>query len=128
MKQLSALDAGFVFSESATCPQHIGSLSIFDPSTAPSGELRYDQVVDLIAKRGHMVPYLRQRLLEVPLNLDFPYWVNLESYDPKFHIRHIAIPAPGNWRQLCDALERIHARPLDRTKPLWELYFHRGAE
>lgn len=75
-----------------------------------------------------MVPYLRQRLIEVPFNADFPYWINEASFDPEFHIRHIALPEPGDWRQLCIQVARIHARPLDRSRPLWEMYVIEGLD
>ena len=126
MKQLSVVDSMFIFNETARCPQHIGGLTIVDPSTALGGKITYNQVLNMIVERSHLAPFLKQRLLEVPWNLDFPYWVNIDDFDPEFHIRHIALPAPGNWQQLCTQVARIHARQLDRSKPLWEIYVIEG--
>jgi diacylglycerol O-acyltransferase len=128
MQQLSALDASFIFNESPTCSQHIGNIGIFDPSTAPNGEVRFKQIMQTMVDRMHLVPLLRQRLIEVPFNADFPYWINEESFDPEFHIRHISLPAPGDWRQLCIQVARIYSRPLDRNKPLWEMYVIEGLD
>lgn len=126
MQQLSALDASFIFNENPTCSQHIGNIGIFDPSTAPNGEVRFKQIMQTVVDRMHLVPLLRQRLIEVPFNADFPYWINDETFDPEFHIRHISLPAPGDWRQLCIQVSRIYARPLDRSRPLWEMYVKIG--
>jgi diacylglycerol O-acyltransferase len=79
-------------------------------------------------ERAHIAPYLRQRIVEVPFNADFPYWVRDESFDPEFHIRHIALPKPGDWRQLCIQVSRLYARALDRSRPLWELYVIEGLD
>lgn len=128
MQQLSALDASFIFNESPSCAQHIGNLAIYDTSTAPDGKVRFKQIMQTMVDRMHLVPLLRQRLIEVPFNADFPYWINEESFDPEFHVRHIALPQPGDWRQLCIQVARIYSRPLDRNKPLWEMYVIEGLD
>jgi diacylglycerol O-acyltransferase len=128
MQQLSALDTSFIFNETDLAPQHIGNLAILDPSTAPGGKVRFKQIMQTVVDRGHLVPYMRQRLLEVPFDADFPYWLNEESFDPEFHIRHISLPAPGDWRQLCIQVARIYSRPLDRARPLWEMYVIEGLD
>jgi WS/DGAT/MGAT family acyltransferase len=99
MQQVSGLDATFLFLETQNAPMHIGSVGIFDPSTAPDGIVRFKRIIQTVEERAHLAPYLRQRLVEVPFNADFPYWVRDESFDPEFHIRHIALPKPGDWRQ-----------------------------
>jgi WS/DGAT/MGAT family acyltransferase len=78
--------------------------------------------------RAHLAPYLRERIFEVPFNADFPYWIRDQAFDPEFHIRHIALPKPGDWRQLCITASRLYARPLDRSRPLWELYVIEGID
>ena len=128
MQQTSGLDAAFLFLETPNAPMHIGSVGIFDPSTAPGGVVRFKRIIQTIRERAHHAPCLRQRLVEVPFNADFPYWVRDESFDPEFHIRHIALPKPGDWRQLCIQVSRLHARPLDRSRPLWELYVIEGLD
>jgi WS/DGAT/MGAT family acyltransferase len=128
MQQTSGLDAAFLFMETSTAPMHIGSVGIFDPSTAPGGIVRFKGIIQTVMERAHLAPYLRQRIVEVPFNADFPYWVRDESFDPEFHIRHIALPKPGDWRQLCIQVARLHARILDRSRPLWELYVIEGLD
>ena len=98
MQQLSGIDAAFLYAETAKSPQHIGGVAIFDPSTAPGGTVRFKRIIQTIEDRAHLAPYMRQRLYEVPFNMDFPYWVKDESFDAEFHVRHIALPKPGDWR------------------------------
>ncbi|HEY4792355.1 MAG TPA: wax ester/triacylglycerol synthase family O-acyltransferase, partial [Actinomycetes bacterium] len=69
-----------------------------------------------------LVPLLRRRLVEVPLGLDQPYWIEDPDFDIEFHVRELALPSPGNDRQLAEQAARLHARPLDRSRPLWEIY------
>jgi WS/DGAT/MGAT family acyltransferase len=128
MQQLNGLDSAFLFMETPNAPMHLGSVAIFDPSTAPDGVVRFKRIIQTLEERAHLAPYLRQRLYEVPFNLDFPYWVRDESFDPEFHIRHIALPKPGDWRQLCIQVARLHSRALDRSRPLWELYVIEGLD
>lgn len=128
MRQLSGLDSLFLFHETPAQPMHVGTLSIFDPSTAPGGTVRFKRIIQTMQERAHLAPYLRERIFEVPFNADFPYWIRDESFDPEFHIRHIALPKPGDWRQLCITTSRLYARPLDRSRPLWELYIIEGLD
>lgn len=128
MRQLTGLDASFLYLETRNAPMHIGGLSIYDPATAPGGKIRFKQVVENFSSRVHRVPAMTSRLVTVPLRLDHPYWVSDGTFDPEFHVRHIALPAPGDWRQLCILISRIHARPLDRNRPLWEAYVIDGLD
>ena len=126
MKQVSGLDATFLFTETARAPNHVSTLSIFDPSTAPDGPVTFERIVQTITERAHLAPHTRQRLVEVPFNADFPYWVRDESFDVTYHVRHISLPKPGDWQQLCTQVARLHERVLDRSRPLWELYIIEG--
>ena len=126
MQQLTGLDASFLYLETPNAPMHISGLAIYDQSTAPAGKVRFKQIIDNTAQRIKRLGSLSRRLVTVPLGLDHPYWISDGSFDPEFHIRHIALPAPGDWRQLCILISRIHARPLDRAHPLWELYVIEG--
>ena len=128
MQQLSGLDASFLYLETANAPMHISSLAIYDQSTAPGGKVRFKDIIENTTNRIKRLPILSRHLLTVPLGLDHPYWVSDGSFDPEFHIRHIALPAPGDWRQLCIQVARIHARPLDRGRPLWEMYVIEGLD
>lgn len=128
MRQLSGQDASFVYMESARTPMHIGALSIYDPSTAAGGKVRFKQILAHIEQRLHTARAYRQRLVRVPFELDFPWWINDRDFDLEFHVRHIALPAPGDWRQLCIQAGRLHSRILDLRKPLWEFYVIEGLD
>jgi diacylglycerol O-acyltransferase len=128
MHQLTGLDASFLYMETSNAPMHISGLCIYDQSTAPGGKVRFKQIIDNTARRIKRLSSLTRRLVTVPLSLDHPYWISDGSFDPEFHIRHIALPSPGDWRQLCILISRIHARPLDRARPLWELYVIEGLD
>ena len=99
---------------------HIGSLSIYDQSTAPGGHVTFKEILSFFEQRLHKARAFRQRFVRVPLSLDHPYWIEDPDFDLEFHVRHIALPKPGDWRQLCIQAARLHARPLDLRKPLWE--------
>ena len=128
MQQLTGLDASFLYLETQNSPMHIGGLAIYDPSTAPGGAVGFKQIMQNVLKRACKVPALNNVLLEVPMRLDHPYWRSNGEFDPEFHIRHIALPKPGDWRQLCIQASRLHARPLDRARPLWEMYIIEGLD
>ena len=126
MRQLTSLDAQFLAAEDGKTHGHVSSLGIYDPSTAPSGDLTLAAVRDLVASRIHLLPPFRWRLAEVPFGLDHPYWFDDPDFDLDFHIRELALPAPGDQRMLAEQVARIVARPLDRARPLWELYLIHG--
>jgi WS/DGAT/MGAT family acyltransferase len=126
MRQLSTLDAQFLNVESARIYGHVAFLGIYDPSTAPGGALGALEVKQLLDERLHLLPPLRWRLVEVPLGLDLPYWAEDPDFDLDFHIRESAIPPPGDDRQLAETVSRLFGRPLDRGRPLWELYVIHG--
>jgi len=126
--QLTGMDASFLYLETPNAPMHISGLAIYDPSTAPGGKVRFKEVIENYGQRLRVIPAMTRTLVEVPLKLDHPYWVSDGNYDPEFHIRHIALPKPGDWRQLCILISRLHARPLDRNHPLWEVYIIEGLD
>ena len=127
MQQLSGLDASFLSMETGTTFGHVGGVSIIDP--LPDGtSLRFSDVQALIAGRLHLLPPYTRRLVEVPLGLDRPWWIEDPDFDLDFHVREIGLPDPGNREQLAEQVARIHARPLDRSRPLWEMYFIEGLE
>ena len=125
MQQLTGLDASFLNLETSTQHGHVAGVVILDPSTAPDG-FDFETLRELIASRIHLLPPFRRKLVEVPFGLDHPYWIEDPEFDLDFHVRHIAVPPPGDRRQLADQVARIHARPLDRARPLWELYLIEG--
>ena len=128
MQQLTGLDASFLYLETPNAPMHISGLAIYDPSTAPDGRVRFKQIIDNTSRRIQRLPIMSKRLVTVPMGLDHPYWISDGFFDPEFHIRHLALPKPGDWRQLCILISRIHARPLDRKRPLWEMYVIEGLD
>ena len=127
MKQLSGIDAGFLHMEGPTTYGHVSSLNVYDPNGMPPGAA-YEAMFRLVSERLDLVPLFRRRLVEVPLGLDLPYWVEDPNFDLHFHLRHHAVPPPGNDEQLAEVVSRIVARPLDRTRPLWEMYIIEGLE
>ncbi|KZX54954.1 acyltransferase [Halioglobus sp. HI00S01] len=126
MQQLSGQDAMFLHAEIDGMPQHIGGVSIYDQSTAPNGKVRFKQILDMLERRKHQSPIFRRKLAFVPGGVGRPYWVEDPDFDMEYHVRHIALPKPGDWRQLCILASRIHAVPLRRDKPMWELYVIEG--
>ena len=128
MRQLSGQDNSFLEIEKMGLPQHIASVSIYDQSTAPGGIVRFKQILETLERRLHLSPIFRSKLHRAPFDLDRPYLIDDESFDLEYHVRHIALPQPGDWRQLCILLARINARPLDLTRPLWELYVIEGLD
>jgi WS/DGAT/MGAT family acyltransferase len=128
MKQLGILDSAFVNLEQTNTPQHVGGLGIYDPSTAPGGQVRFKDVIATFQRRLDSHPLFRTRLVEVPGGLDRPYWVKDANFDVEFHLRHIALPEPGDWRQLCIQVARLHSRPIDMSRPLWEAYIIEGLD
>ena len=126
MKQLSGADAMFLQFEQGNNFMHVASLAIYDPSSAPGGAVRFKDILRFFASRLEQFPQFRRRLVTIPLALDRPYWVEDSSFDVEFHVRHIAVPHPGDWRQLCIQVARLHSPPLDRSKPLWEAYVIEG--
>lgn len=128
MQQLTGLDTSFLNMETATTYGHVSGLALFDPATAPGAPATFEDVRQLIADRIHLLPPYRRRLVEVPFGLDHPYWIEDPDFDLDFHVRHIGLPPPGDDRQLAEQVSRIVARPLDRSRPLWELYVIEGLQ
>ncbi|MGF1598670.1 MAG: wax ester/triacylglycerol synthase family O-acyltransferase [Acidimicrobiales bacterium] len=125
MKQLSGLDAGFLYMESPTTYGHVNSLSIYQRPRTRSFR-PYELVRErLAAKLGDLAP-LRRRLVEVPFQIDHPWWIDDPAFDLDFHLRHIAVPPPGEQHALAELVGRIISRPLDRSHPLWEAYVIEG--
>lgn len=125
MRQLSGLDAMFLNLETNAVPMHIGGLTIVDPATAPK-DFGFESVRRLIESRLHLLPMFRRRIVTSPLNLDLPYWIEDPEFDIEHHVRHRALPRPGNDRQLADFLCDVMSTRLDRSMPLWRSYYVEG--
>lgn len=127
-QQLSPQAAGHLYADTRNANANISLLHIHDQSTAPGGVVRFKSILAHIERRLHLAPVFRQRLQTVPMGLDHPYWVDDEHFDLEYHVRHLALPKPGDWRQFCIQVSRIHARPLDLDRPLWEAYVIEGLD
>src|SRR4051794_551602 len=126
MEQLSGLDASFLNIETPTMFAHVAHLVIVDATTA---EVRsFEHLSQIVDSRLHLFPAYRRRLAEVPLGLDHPYWIEDPDFDLEYHLRHASVPAPGTDEQLGELVARIMGRPLDRRRPLWEMYVIEGLE
>ena len=129
MDQLRPQDAQFLYMESEDNLTHVTSIGIYDPTTVPGGEVvRFKDILAHVEGRLHMSPLFKRRLVRVPLELDFPYWVDDENFDLEYHVQHGRLPKPGDWRQFCIHMSRYHSRPLDMTRPLWEMFVVEGLD
>jgi WS/DGAT/MGAT family acyltransferase len=126
LELLRPQDAFFLYTEAGNVQQHVGGLAILDPSRRRGGALRPDDLTRLLGGRLHRLPRLRQRLAVPPLGLARPAWVDDDAFDLGWHVRGSRLPAPGTWDQLCALVETVMAEPLDRSRPLWELYLVDG--
>ena len=126
MKQLTGLDAVFLYMETPTTYGHVTGLMVFDrpsPDYEPYSAV-YAKFASLV---GDLEP-LRRRVVEVPFGLDHPYWAVDPSIDLDFHIRELHLARPGLDDQLAEQVCRIVGRPMDRTRPLWEVYVIDGIQ
>ena len=121
MEQLSWTDDMMLRAETPETPMQIQMLLIYDQSTAPDGKVTFKRILEEIDARLHLAPTFRRRLTELPGGLHMPYWVDDPNFDLEYHVRHIALPQPGDWRQLCIQIARIHGRQLDLRRPPWEM-------
>src|SRR5919206_3261946 len=119
--RLSALDTAFLQLESGGAHMHVAAVFVFAGDAPP-----YEELVAAIARRLHVVPRYRQKLAHVPLGQGRPEWVDDPHFNPRYHLRHSALPAPGGDAQLERLAGRLFALPLDRTKPLWEMNLVEG--
>ena len=125
MQQLTGLDTSFLVMEAGGQLGHVGSLCLYDPKGLRGRSLA-EAFGAALEARLHLLPPYRRRLVEVPLGLDRPWWVEDPDFDLDYHLRHIAVPPPGDDQQLAALVARIHGRALDRARPLWEAYVIEG--
>jgi diacylglycerol O-acyltransferase len=128
VQQLSFIDSAFLMQESPRTPNHLCMLGLYDPSTAPNGKPSYEQILEKVEACLPVAPSLRRKLVRVPLGFDRPYWVEDPDFDVEFHVRQLALPRPGDWRQLCGQVARLHARPIDLNRPPWEMTVIEGLD
>jgi WS/DGAT/MGAT family acyltransferase len=128
--RLSGLDASFLALERIETPMHIGSLAVLEgaPFFDDDGRFRIAEARHLVGSRLHLIPRFRKRPMHVPLDLGRPIWVDDTRFDVAYHVRLTALPKPGSRAQLLALFERVQAQMLDRSRPLWELWFVEGLE
>ena len=127
MERLSGLDASFLYLETPSNHMHVAATMVYDPSTVPGG-YDFEKVMEMIRSRLHLVQQFRRRLVTVPFQLHHPVWVEDPDFDLDRHVRRVAVPSPGGPEQLADIAGDIASRPLDRSRPLWELWVVEGLE
>jgi diacylglycerol O-acyltransferase len=123
LDRLKAIDASFLHQEGPVSHMHIGALVIAE-GPAPA----YDDVLDLIRRRLHLVPRYRQRLVFPPASSGRPLWTDDTDFNLEYHVRHTALPAPGSHEQLMNLCARVFSQQLDRSKPLWEMWLIEGLD
>lgn len=123
VNRLSASEASFYRWENTTTPMYVQSLFIL---ANPKGGLGYDQLLETIEQRLPQIPRYRQKIREVTLSLARPVWIDDQEFDITYHVRHVAVPAPGSERQLHELVARLGQQPLDRTRPLWAAFLIEG--
>ncbi len=122
IQQISGNDATFLYAESPTSPMHVATLIIVE------GSLVYNDFKEMIASKLHLVPKFRQRLLNVPMNLDYPYWVDDPNFELDLHLNRVKLPDPSNWKTLRELTSSVFSSPLDLRRPLWSISFIEGID
>lgn len=125
MERLRGYDAAFLALETPTMPLHVAVLARLDPSTAPGG-WSFERLLDHVASRLHLAPLFRRRVVTVPGGLAHPVWADDPDFDVANHVRRLAVAAPGGREELLSAVAAVVGRPLDRSRPLWELHVAEG--
>lgn len=121
--RLSTSDSAFYHQENTSTPMYVGSLSIL---RKPRGGLSYETMLETVERRLPQIPRYRQKVRELTLGLARPVWVDDSEFDITYHVRRSALPSPGSDEQLHELIARMGARPLDRSRPLWEMYLIEG--
>ncbi len=125
MDRLSGLDASFLYLESGAQLMHVCGLIVVDPTTIPGG-YDFDQFKEELSRRVSDVAMFNRKLKLVPGKIDFPVWVLDEEFDIERHVHRLAVPSPGGERELSEVTGHLAGIPLDRTRPLWEMYVIEG--
>ncbi len=126
-ERLTGLDASFLYMETPTLHMHVAITAVFDPSTVPGG-YSFRRIRQLINERIPLAPVFQRRLVEVPLRLGHPVWVDDPEFDIDNHLRRAALPSPGGMRELGDFAADVISRQLHRDRPLWEMWIVEGLE
>jgi diacylglycerol O-acyltransferase len=128
MQQLNVIDAAMLATETPRTPNHLCMVQIYDPSTAPDGQPSFARIQAKLEACLPELPSLRRRLAHVPFEIDRPYWVDDADFDLEFHVRQLALPRPGDWRQFRIQVARLASRPVDLARPPWEITVIEGLD
>jgi diacylglycerol O-acyltransferase len=121
MKRMAGMDAAFLYLETPSMHAHVVGTIVLDPSTSPE-PFTTERVAQLLRERMHLLQPFRRRLAPVPFNLTHPVWIEDPDFDIEAHIHRTALRAPGSMRELAELVGDIASRPVDRSRPLWELW------
>jgi diacylglycerol O-acyltransferase / wax synthase len=125
MDKLSGMDASFLHLETSSVQMHVAFLAVLEPGEQP---FSFPRLSRELARRVDRLPVLKRKLAPLPLDVHHPAWVEDHDFDPIHHIRDTALPPGSDLDALGDLVARIDARPIDRQKPLWELWIIEGLE
>ncbi|MGN2640625.1 WS/DGAT/MGAT family O-acyltransferase [Nocardia takedensis] len=125
MERLTGLDASFLYLETPTQHLHVCALLILDPAASET-PYSYDTFRAELGRRLSLVPQMRKRVVEVPLNLDHPVWVDDPKFDLDNHLHRVGLPSPGGRDELAELVADIASTPMERTHPLWEMTIVEG--
>jgi len=124
MERLSGLDASFLYLETPSHHMHVCLAMVLDPSTTPEG-YSFSKIKEFMQSKQDL-PIFRRRIAEVPFRLAHPVWVDDPDFDLDYHMRRIGAPAPGGRREFAALAAQVASIPLDRTRPLWEMWVIEG--
>lgn len=127
MERLTGLDAGFLYMETPTLHMHTLKIAVVDPSSVPGG-YSFQRFKDVLEERLHLLPPFRRRLVEVPLRVHHPVWIEDPAFDLAHHVRRVGCPLPGGMREFAELVSDIASRQLARHRPLWEIWVVEGLE
>lgn len=128
MVQLTEVDDAMLKMDSPRTPQLISALAIYDASTSKTGDIDFPRIRETFARASTKSAIFRRKISDRSRGWDTPFWVEDKDFDLDFHLRHVALPEPGTWRQLCTLVGRLHANQVDRSRPLWEAYVIEGLD
>ncbi len=128
MHQFNPVDAALLYLERPNTPFHVGMLTVYDPSTCPKKRPGFHDIVEAVRKCLPGAPSFRRKIVRVPMDLDYPYWIEDEHFDLEFHMRHLSLPRPGNWQQFRTQVSRLISAPLDLSRAPWEMWVIEGLD
>jgi WS/DGAT/MGAT family acyltransferase len=127
MERLAGMDASFLYTETPTGHMHVTGVIVADAAQMTGG-YSFERIVELVEGRLHRMQPFRRRIVEVPLAFDHPVWIEDPAFDIRNHMHRVTWPAPGTRRELADLVGDLMSRPLDRGRPLWEMWVAEGGE